>query len=147
MASESSPEYRTLIKLTDDIEVALRDSLVEIGSKLVASELITPIQARNIRNPNNPAELRAAELVGYIQTKVQQNPKHYGTFIDVLKEDQVQYDDILKKLKKMYDSLRRGVGPARGGGGGQAVPAVKPNPGGMLQSVLDSVVWLNLSDL
>ena len=134
-------EYRTLVQLTAEIELAVKDQLVDIGSKLVASELITPAQARSLRNTSNSVESRAADLVEYIQTKVQQNSQHYSTFIGVLEKDLAQYDDILKKLREKYDSLR-GVGS--GDGGGQATPAVSPSmvppTGGMLPSVLDSVV-------
>lgn len=101
-----SIEYRTLVRLTSDIELAVKDKLVGIGGKLVSSELITPAQSKEIRNSHNPEDVRAADLVEYIQTKVQQNPpKHYRAFIEVLESDLAEYGDILKKLKDMYDSF------------------------------------------
>ena len=122
MAGSRSIEYRTLLRLTGDIELAVQDHLVAIGSQLVASDLITPTQSREIRNTHNPVDSRAADLVGYIQGKVQQNPEHYQAFIDVLKSDLAQYGDILKKLKDTYDSLANptqsnGTPPRPVGGG------------------------------
>ena len=115
MAAENSAidsaEYRTLVQLTGDIEVALSDNLVEIGSSLVSAELITPSQAKDARNQYNPAKLRAAELVGFIQKKVQQNSQHYSTFIGVLEKDVAVYTDILKKLKEKHTSLDIGGQP------------------------------------
>ena len=105
MAVEPSVEYRTLLRLTGYIELTVKDHLIDIGGKLVESELITPAQYKEIRNTHNPVDSRAADLVGFVQGKVQQNPKHYHTFIDVLKSDQSQYGDLLKKLKDTYDSL------------------------------------------
>ena len=129
MAAESSVEYRTLLLLTDDLELAVKDHLVEIGSKLVASELITPAQSRETRNAHNPVNVRAADLVGYLQVKVQQNSQHYHTFTDVLKKDLAQYGDILKKLKAKYDSLSMG-------GGGSQPPASVHEPRQSLNGAL-----------
>ena len=118
--SSESVEYRTLLRLTADIELAVKDHLFEIGGKLVASELLTPSQYKEIRNTHNSVDLRAADLVGYVQTKVEQNSQHYHAFVDVLGRDLAQYNDILKKLKAMYNSL---VGVGDGGHGGQCPPA------------------------
>ena len=122
----NSAEYRTLIQLTADIQLALKDHLTAIGGELVASELITPGQYQIITNPSNPADERVVKLVGYIQTNVEENPQDYHTFIGVLEKDLAQYGNILKKLKEKYDSLRTGgagqspaVSPAAAAGGGQ----------------------------
>ena len=99
-----SSEYRTLLRLTGDVQLAVKSQLVSLGGALVANELIDPGQYAGLRNANIADSTRAADLVGYIQEKVLQNAQHYHTFIDVL-ESQAQYGDILKKLKDMYSSL------------------------------------------
>lgn len=104
----STAEYRTLLRLTVNIQGAVKDKLISIGAELVANELISPEQYERIRNTQNPCDSRAADLVGYVQGKVQQNSQHYHTFIKALQSDEAQYRDILKKLKETYDSLRLG---------------------------------------
>ena len=128
--AQNSAEYLTLVGLNASIQLALKDHLTDIGGQLLASGLIAPTQNEAIINSNNPANERAAKLVGHILTKVQQNPpQHYGTFIGVLEKDLTQYGDILKKLKEKYDSLHTGGAgqqpQAAAAGGGQI--------GGMLQ--------------
>lgn len=51
---------------------------------------------------------RAARLVELIRNKVQLNPVHYHTFIGVLEEDSVTFEDSLRHLKVTYHSLTGG---------------------------------------
>ena len=125
MADSGSAEYRTLVRLTSDIQVAVKNSLVSLGGALVSAELIEPGQYDGIKNEHNSPELCAANLVGYVQTKVQQNRQHYHTFIGVLKGNQAQNKDILRKLKETYDSLNTDPPPP---------PGPDPAPNGMSES-------------
>ena len=92
-------EYEVLVRRhTVDLQLAVKENLISLGGQLVAAEIITPDQYREIRNPHRPVNERGADLVGYVQTKVRQDPRHYHAFIDALKSDLSQYRDILTKL-------------------------------------------------
>ena len=93
-----SVEYEVLVRHTVDLQVAVQDSLTPLGAQFVAAQIITPDQYREIRNAHRPVNERAADLVGYVQNKVRQDPRHYHTFIGALKSDLSQYGDILTKL-------------------------------------------------
>ena len=97
---EESIEYKVLIRHTSDLQVAVKNDLTPLGGRLVAAEIITPDQYEVIRNAQRPANDRGADLVGYVQNKVRQNPRHYHAFIDILRSDESQYGDILTKLEQ-----------------------------------------------
>ena len=97
---EGSVEYEVLIRHTADLQVAVRANLTPLGARLVAAQIITPDQYEEIRNAHRSVNERGADLVGYIQIKVYQNPWHYHTFLDVLRNDPSQYGDILAKLEQ-----------------------------------------------
>ena len=79
-------EYRTLVRHTADLLVAVKMELISIGAELVSAELITPDQYDEIINPyRSPAE-RAARLVRFVQVKVQQDPQFYDIFVDIIKD-------------------------------------------------------------
>ena len=102
-----SAEYRTLIRVTADLQLVVEGQLVTLGAKLVSSELLTTRQYRSIRNVHNQQEIRAADLVEFIQNKVQQNPQCYHTFIAVLEQDRSQYGDILETLGQTYNLFHK----------------------------------------
>ena len=93
-------EYETLIRHTVDLQLAVKADLVSLGAELVSAGIITPSQYQETRNSYRSVDDRAANLVGYVQNKVHQNPQHYDTFIGVLMSDQSQYGDILAKLQE-----------------------------------------------
>ena len=41
-----------------------------------------------------------ADLVGYVQNKVRQDPRHYHVFIGTLRSDLAQYGNILTKQEQ-----------------------------------------------
>ena len=82
---EMSPEYQTLVCHTADLQLAVKMELISLGAKLVSVGLITPDQYEKIRNPYRQCESRATDLVCFIQIKVQQHPRWYGVFVNVLK--------------------------------------------------------------
>lgn len=105
MSANNSAEYRTLVAHTNDLRLAVQADLTNLSGVLVAASLITMDASEDIRNQMHPRSQRAAKLVGLIQTKVLQNPKvNYKKFIDVLRRDLMQYDDILDKLQSTYES-------------------------------------------
>ena len=98
--AESVKYYEVLIRHTVDFQLAVKENLTPFGAQLVASEIITPDQYREIRNAHRPLNERGADLVGYVQNKVRQDPRYYHAFIGALKSDLSQYGDILTKLEK-----------------------------------------------
>ena len=95
-----SVEYKVLVCHTADLELAVRENLTSLGARLVSAEIITRDQYREIRNTQRSVNERGADLVDYVQNKVQRNPRHYHAFIGALKSDMSQYGDILTKLEQ-----------------------------------------------
>ena len=96
-------EYHAFLRHIQDIELLIKSHIVVIGGELLSSKLITHSQYEETRER---LELRAADLVGYLQTRVQQDHNHYHTFLDVLKRDPERYGGVLKKLKDTYESFK-----------------------------------------
>ena len=118
-----SIEYQVLVRHTVDLQLAVKDNLTPLGSRLVSAKIITLDQYREIRNPHRPVNERGADLVEYVQTKVRQDPWHYHAFIGALQSDLSQYGGILTKLEETMLSVtlqRQPVipqpPPPRGGG-------------------------------
>ena len=97
-----SPEYRTLIYQTPNLQLAVQNHLIPLGAALVSSTLITPSQYEIIRNSHNPAESRAAHLISLIQSKVRLYPQYYHIFIRELGRNPDQYCDILQLLHQTF---------------------------------------------
>ena len=95
-----SVEYKVLIRHTVDLQRAVKDNLTALGAQLVSAEIITPDQYKEIRNADRSVDERGADLVGYVQNKVHQNPWHYQAFLGALQSDLSQYRDILAKLEQ-----------------------------------------------
>ena len=95
-----SIEYEVLIRHTIDLQVAVRANLTLLGAQLVTLQIITPDQYEEIRNAHRPVNERVADLIGYVQNKVRQNPWHYHAFLGALRCDPSQYGDILMKLEQ-----------------------------------------------
>ena len=93
-------EYEVLIRHTADLLLAVKENLTPLGAQLVSAQIITPDQYEEIRNAHRPVNERGADLVGYVQNKVRQDPRHYDAFIGALKSDLSQYSDILTKLEQ-----------------------------------------------
>ena len=94
-----SAEYEVLIRHTVDLQLAVKANLISLGAQLVAVQVITPDQYQEIRNPHLSVNERAADLIGYVQSKVRQSPQHYHAFIDALRKDESEYRDVLAKLE------------------------------------------------
>ena len=120
--SHSTPEYLTLIFLTGELRGAVQNDLVPMCDNLVAKYLISPDIASQLRSPMHPKADRAANLIEIIQNKVQQNPQHYHTFIQVLEnQGREYYHDILNRLREVYRQ--------NGGNSQQPVSTVSPSQG------------------
>ena len=82
-------EYRTLVRCTVDLELAVKMELISLGAELVSAELITPEQYHETINLHTPLDVRAANLIYFIQLKVRQDSECFHVFIDVLKNTSI----------------------------------------------------------
>ena len=97
-------EYDVLIHHTADLQITVRTDLIGLGAQLVSAQIITPDQYEKIRNIHQSVDERAADLVGYVQIKVRQDPQYYNAFIDALRRDLSQYAGILTKLEDSFNN-------------------------------------------
>lgn len=103
----TTPEYNTLISLTDELRLAVQPNLVSLSGSLMAKYLITPEKANQLRNQMHSEADRAANLVDIIRNKVLQNAQHYHTFVQVMEsQGRKYYHDILNKLDEVYQQLK-----------------------------------------
>ena len=107
MTSENSAEYKTLIDLTNQLRLAVRSELISLSGSLLSARLISPDSDTELRNTAHSEEERSAKLVELVQKKVQQNSRHYCSFIGILKGNQDQYGDIVQQLEHTYQEYQR----------------------------------------
>ena len=103
---EDTVEYNTLIKLTNELRLAVRSELISLTGTLLASRLISLDNDIELRNTAHSEVERSARLVELVQNKVRQNPHHYHTFIGILQGNQDQYRDILQKLEQLEQAYQ-----------------------------------------
>ena len=107
--SRNTPEYRSILKGTSKLTRALKNNITPICADLVANDLITPDQQRNLRNPNHDAIERAADLVQLLTDKVEANTANYHTLVRILGEDRATYGDVLEYLALPSDPPTSGT--------------------------------------
>ena len=100
-------EYRTLIRQTVDLRLAVKNHLINLGSRLMAENLISSYQDEQIRNPQLSASDRAANLVMFIQDKVHEDSQYYHTFMKVLAHNYLLYQPVYMKLQHTYAELQQ----------------------------------------
>ena len=108
MTDNESAEYKTMIVLTDKLGLAVRPDLISLTGSLLASGLISSDNNIELRDTAHSSVVeRSARLVELIQNKVQQNPRHYHSFIGILQGSHDQYRDILQKLEQAYQEQQQ----------------------------------------
>ena len=103
-----SSEYKTLTDCADDLQWALKDNLNRLSMVLFAKYLITLEQSSELTNVHHSEAMRASKLVHWILGKVQQNVDYYYIFIDALKDESPNYDDLLRKLQDVLIHYQQG---------------------------------------
>ena len=99
---ENSAEYRTLIQHTSELKAAVRWELSTLSLHLYNLELISWDNFNDLMNMALSKAERSALLVELVQNRVQQDPRHYHTFIGILQNYPVQYWDIVQELEDTY---------------------------------------------
>ena len=107
VAMESS-EYKTLTDCAGDLQLALKDNLNRLSMVLFAKYLITFEQSSELINVHHSEAMRASKLVHWILGKVQQSVNYYYIFIDALKDESPNYDDLLRKLQDVLMHYQQG---------------------------------------
>ena len=77
---------------------AFKHNLTELSGHLLSKVLITSDQGCELRNDNHPESNRAAKLIDLILNKVELNSGCFYMFIECLKEDWENNQEILKHL-------------------------------------------------
>ena len=121
-AGRASPEYRTMLALTNDLRLAVKCDLLSLGGQLLAEGLISPDNEDSLRNMMQTEAKRAADCVNLITTKVEEDPQYFHTFFRVLQADSFQYKSILSKLQQNYTKFTQQLRQ-------QPQPRAHPQPG------------------
>ena len=104
-----TPEFRTIVATTDSLRLALQHDLVPTGGALVGREVISPNQYARLRNKMHSEADRAADLIQWIQEKIQGGDiQIYHTFVEVLRQNPL-YAHILAILQETYAQFQRGM--------------------------------------
>ena len=122
--SRNTPEYRSILKATGKLTRILSNNITPICGDLVANDLITPDQQRNLRNPNHDAIERAADLVQLLTDKVEANTANYHTLVRILGEDRATYGDVLEYLVLPSDPPTPGTAQRPDDKGAATVPGI-----------------------
>ena len=102
-----TPEYKAFVACTNDICLAVRNSLITVGGSLLACGLIAANENSMLVMSAIPVGERAAKLVSeFVLTKIQADSGNYHKFVAVLEQDRMQYNNILSILKKEYKKQR-----------------------------------------
>ena len=101
--TDTTPEYRTIIRCTPQLEDAVKYDLIKLCGEFSAAGLISPDNASTLRNPHNDEVERAARLVELVANKVKRNKKDYVLFVQVLAR-KIDKSMVLE-LEKVYRSL------------------------------------------
>lgn len=106
---ESSVGYETLLCHTDDLQEAVKESVVSVGAKLLSKGLIKRDRYKDIRKLNTKNMCQAAaELIDALQDVVEEDSSKYHTLTNVLKEDP-QLCGILPKLHMTFTVKSTGL--------------------------------------
>ena len=103
MASgKNTPQYKKMLEHTPSLTNVLADgsNIVRLAGELVRAGLISKANERKMLNTAVDADIRAAELISMVTTKVDLNSQNFTTFLEALGKDQATYGDILTNMKK-----------------------------------------------
>ena len=100
--AKGTVEYRAMIKATVELTNAVKNELTPLSLKLVAKELISVDQGKELRNGHIGVADRAANLVTLVTNKVEQDKKNFYRFVEVLIGNRSAYREILESLEPIY---------------------------------------------
>ena len=89
------------MEYTPNLKAALADdtNVIWLARELEKAGLIAGDQRKSLETSVD-ADIRAAELISMVTTKVGLHAENFTTFLDVLKKDEATYGHILAKMKE-----------------------------------------------
>ena len=99
--STDTPEYKALISPYISLELrdAVLDNINPLSRSLMEKDLISCNDMDQLTNRTSSKTKRATMLVEIIKNRVQQNPQHYYTLVQVLKDQLLYSDHIVHVLQ------------------------------------------------
>ena len=100
MNGKNTDEYRKLIAATPRLTEILTDgnNVITISQKLLRAGLISKANNTQMVNQFVDADIRSAKLIGMVTTKVDLNAQNFHKFVEILKEEETTYKEILDEL-------------------------------------------------
>ena len=91
-----------MLKCTPSLTNVLANgtNIIRLARELEKVGLISMDNKDSLTNTAIDADIRAAELVSMVITKVDHNSENFTTFLGVLKKDQATYEHILIKMEE-----------------------------------------------
>ena len=100
---KNTVQYRKMLEYTPSLTdiIVQGSNVVRLAGELEKADLISKANERRMRNTNVDADIRAAELIDMVTTKVDLNSKNFATFLEVLEKDVATYGDVVPEMKKL----------------------------------------------
>ena len=94
-------QHRMMLECASSLEDALADNMkvVWLATELEKAGLIMEDQRKSLETSID-ADIRAAELISMVTTKVHHSSESFTTFLDVLRKDEATFGHILAKMKR-----------------------------------------------
>ena len=102
-------EFTTITRHSSELRLAVLKDLADISLRLLGSSppILTSDNVAVVTNPVVDAPSRATELVKFIITKVEEDPRCYHVLVQVLEEANTEYYEIiLGKLSETFANLQ-----------------------------------------
>ena len=102
MSGKNIDNYRKFVSVTGRLTDTVADStnVVRLSQEAFEKGLISKSNNREMANPHVSTDVRSAQLIGMILTKVELNEKNFDVFVEILRKDQTTYGTIVEELCK-----------------------------------------------
>ena len=101
-----SPEYDAIRNNANDIEIALTNNCGLVIEELNTAGLLQYDMYDLVKNPssNLTPRVKAGCVLTSVRDKVSLHPRHYHTFMSILRKNELYFKDIIEKLEKTCSS-------------------------------------------
>ena len=102
MAGKNTDEYRKLVAVTPKLTKLLSqgNNVISLSQRLLTAGLISDSNNSQMTNQFVDAQIRAANLVSMVNTKVELNSQNFQIFVKTLQDEEKTYTEILAELCK-----------------------------------------------
>lgn len=102
---DSTPEHLAMIKCTPQLVVATGPDLVTLSGHLLSEHLIPTSLYSEVIDPHSSSNrVKTSRVIDSVTAKVLQKSANYYNFIEILKIEHGQYQEILEQLEKARQS-------------------------------------------